>query len=159
MTNFFSIVKCIAIVAMVVIVFLFVISLLISIINYIDQLKEKTKEETNIIKRRSKMSVYTLDARVNSSISILNLTSDLVDKEVINTLKTVKTLKKRYELTNLDNDITTISKKVFDAINFKDISVEELTISLEYIMAYITDETTIKLINAVSIHNIEMNNN
>lgn len=158
MGSVLEVIKNIGIVLLFLTFLVFFISLITSVINCVDAKTEKLKEEKKILEKRSKVSIYTLDQRVTASISILNLASDLVDKEIINTMKVVRTLGKRYEPVQLDKDVNNIAKKVFEAISFNDISSEELSITVEYIMQHITDETMIKLLNTINAYNTSLEN-
>lgn len=151
--SFFAIAKIIFIVLLIAVFTIFILNFLIEVTNYFTKLRKKEEALTNLLKRKSLTSPISLESRVRGSASLMDLCDVMIEKEIINTMRTFFVLNKKYELVNLDKDVETIATNVFHALDLEHITTDEITITVEYIIKYITDQTSIKLINTVKEYN------
>lgn len=151
--SFFVIVKNVFIVLLIIIFILFILNFIMEVSNYFIKLRKKEEALTKILERKSNIGPISLESRVRGSVSLIDLCDVMIDKEIINSMRTFFVLGKKYELVNLDKDVETIATNVFQALDLQHISIDEISITVEYIIKYITDQTSIKLINTVKEYN------
>lgn len=151
--SFFEIAKIVFIVLLIAIFTVFILNFLIEVTNYFTKLRKKEEALTKLLERKALTSPISLESRVRGSASLMDLCDVMVEKEIINSMRTFFVLNKKYELVNLDKDVETIATNVFHALDLEHITTDEITITVEYIIKYITDQTSIKLINTVKEYN------
>lgn len=141
------------------IIFIIIIGLiLISVFNLINNIsiliQEKTKYQSLInekeIRYGSKMSVTE---RFDVSIDLLNLCDQLVDKEIMKTLRTYVLLNTKYDMQRIDKDAEMISTNVFSSLKSEALIDPDLLLSSECYLRYITDETIVRLITTAKNYN------
>lgn len=98
-------------------------------------------------------SSLTMPERIELTNSILDLISFMVNNEIVSDFKTYVALNTSYDISKLDDDVTTISQRVFDGINktlFKD---PNLILTETYLMEFITKKTINTLLDVAQTHN------
>jgi len=105
---------------------------------------------------KSKMSM--LD-RIDSTVSIINLTNLLIDNEISKTLQACIRLNTKYDVARLDKDVKIIATTVFESIKPEIFDAQDLVITDNFLMQHITDEVMLKLMAAGKELNNSMRNN
>ena len=141
------------------IIFILLLGLiLVSVFNLINNIsiliQEKTKYQSLVnekeVRYDSKMSVTE---RLDVSIDLLNLCDQLVDKEIMKTLRSYVLLNTRYDMHRIDKDAELISTNVYSALKSEALIDPDLLLSTDCYLRYITDETIVRLITTVKNYN------
>lgn len=87
---------------------------------------------------------------------LLRLINTLIDNQCTVILKTTVALGEKYNYTSIKDDVATISNMVFNGLD-KTMTFSNPNIFLtdEYIMTYITQQTSLTLLNAVITYNTQ----
>ena len=107
---------------------------------------ERSKKETVMTNRLLNTplikDVSFLD-KVDATVCLLNLINTLIDGEITKMLEPLARLKVKYEMKNMDNDIRTISTKIYEGLkkeeNFGNYSI---LVTDEFVMKHITEEVS-----------------
>lgn len=131
---------------MVLILFAYICSLIISIIGYFDA---RTKREELLTEREKVKPILQpinyLD-KIDSTVSLLNLINILIDNEITKMLDSLNRLKVKYDSKSLDKDAKNIAENVYTSLK-KDstFSNENIILTDEYIMKHISEESITRL--------------
>lgn len=126
-----------------------------SITKYFDA---KTENEKNKFAKQSSNNfnnVSTFIESTEASVKFLTLCQTLIDVEISRLISKISRINTKYDTKNIDNDIREISEKVFNGFDKERAILSHQTLlSDEYIINYIVNETTHRLITATQQYNI-----
>ena len=131
---------------MVLILFTYICSLIISVNKYFDA---RTKNEELLTEREKVKPILQpinyLD-KIDSTVSLLNLINILIDNEITKMLDSLSRLKVKYDSKSLDRDAKNIAENVYTSLK-KDstFSNENIILTDEYIMKHISEESITRL--------------
>lgn len=131
---------------MVLILFTYICSLIISVNKYFDA---RTKKEELLTEREKVKPILQpinyLD-KIDSTVSLLNLINILIDNEITKMLDSLSRLKVKYDSKSLDRDAKNIAENVYTSLK-KDstFSNENIILTDEYIMKHISEESITRL--------------
>ena len=131
---------------MVLILFTYICSLIISVNRYFDA---RTKKEELLTEREKVKPILQpinyLD-KIDSTVSLLNLINILIDNEITKMLDSLSRLKVKYDSKSLDRDAKNIAENVYTSLK-KDstFSNENIILTDEYIMKHISEESITRL--------------
>jgi hypothetical protein len=109
------------------------------------RLKQKTLVEYNQLLQPK--NLLTTDKQIEVTNNMLIFISKLIEIECNNTMKTNIVLNQKYEFTNATDDIKHISTAVYQGLNPDNVfGNPNILLKDEYIMKYISQQTTIELI-------------
>lgn len=144
------------------ILFLFIVFYsFIEIISLIKGIK-KYLNNKNVIdyNNLTKPNVLSIDEQVEVSKDVLALINRLIEIECNITMKSFVSLNKKYEYTRLSEDIKIISTEVYNGLNKKIVfDNPNILLTNDYIMKYISQQTSIILLSAVMDFNANYLNN
>ena len=128
-------------------IFFIVILLHLSVL--ISNLAEHIKIKSGLLavetEKKRKDTGISLDQRILTTNNILRLINGLVDLEVTKKVSMMSLLRQRYNMLNMDTDIKQISTKVFLSVKNEIYSNEELILTTDFFLQYITTQTTFHL--------------
>lgn len=128
-------------------IFFIVILLHLSVL--ISNLAEHIKIKSGLLavetEKKRKDTGISLDQRILTTNNILRLINGLVDLEVTKKVSMMSLLRQRYNMLNMDTDIKQISTKVFLSVKNEIYSNEELILTTDFFLQYITSQTTFHL--------------
>lgn len=120
-------------------------------------LKNKSIIEYN---KLTKPNILATDEQVEVTKEILSLINTLIEIECNVTMKTFITLNQKYEYTRLSDDINIISTNVYEGLDKKLIfDNPNIFLTNDYIMKYISQQTSIILLANVIQFNADHTNN
>lgn len=131
---------------MVLILFTYICSLIISVNKYFDA---RTKKEELLTEREKVKPILQpinyLD-KIDSTVSLLNLINILIDNEITKMLDSLSRIKVKYDSKSLDRDAKNIAENVYTSLK-KDstFSNENIILTDEYIMKHISEESITRL--------------
>lgn len=139
------------------------ICILISAWALILSINEWFREKTTNMKiintnELSKGNRDTFSNRLNASLDLLELCGAMIDNEISRSITNCVMLEMRYDLTRLTDDAAFISQKVFNSIKKETFMDDNLLLSDECFLAYITDETICKLLLTAKNYNNSLSN-
>lgn len=122
--------------------------------NISEWFKEKTTN-LKIINNREMMrsTKDTFRNRLNSSLDLLELCGTMIDNEISKTITNCLILNSRYDLTRIDSESKYIADKVFNDIKKETFIEDDLLLSPECFLQYITDETICRLLLTAKNYN------
>ena len=92
--------------------------------------------------------------KVEATIGLLNFINVLIDNEINNMMTSLSKINSKYELIKLDEDAKNIATNIFQAIAKDNTFIENnLIVTNDYVMKYITDESIIKLLDKATKYN------
>lgn len=92
--------------------------------------------------------------KVEATIGLLNFINVLIDNEINNMMTSLSKINSKYELIKLDEDAKQIATNIFQAIAKDNTFIENnLIVTNDYVMKYITDESIIKLLDKATKYN------
>lgn len=106
----------------------------------------------------NKETLEALSKRIEVSNEFLNFIDERIDSEITNILVRKARLNELYQALDLDEDIKTISTKVFKSIKEEIFVDPALILTDDYCMDYISRQTTMKLIASTYTYNDKVNN-
>ena len=130
------------------IIILLLIDLAESISKYV---VEKTKFSVN--------DPVRLDDRMEVSIKALQAIDVIIKREIRGKVAFLQLSNTSYNMLNLDKDVEELGKYVFQSFKSEFYNADALLITKDYIMKYITSETSLNLILAMKDANINMYKN
>ena len=151
-------------IVMVAITIILAFSLLRYTIRLLSNIRGYILNKSNAIKLENEKSQNTIPSltiteRVEITNSILDLISFMIANEIVVHFKNYAALHLPYDVSNLDNDVKTISEKVYDGIN-KDIFADpNLILTNKYLLEYITKKTITSMIDVIQTHNDNIRGN
>lgn len=134
----------------------------IALIGLINECKKNVAAHTELIEKPvfSNKTVQTpsvpMNMRIANTNSILEMIDTMIQNEISNTLRSCISLRKRYEFINMDDDIKSISTKVYKGLVNETFTNDSLMITGEYLMNYITAHSTLLLIATAQQYNSQM---
>ena len=139
---------------------IYVLKLVFSFINSsINFLKEKSRKLT--IENREKLNLnttpsLTIDRRIDITNAIFDLIAFMIANEIYSVFKPYQTLGTPYQINKFDEDLTNISKTVFEGLKVDLFTDPNILVTKEYLMAYITKRTTSMLLDNMIMHNLQI---
>lgn len=101
-----------------------------------------------------KVSSTTEQDKLDYSIGVINLINNIIDIEITGFLKSYIVLGTTYNVINLDKDVETVSKTVFESIKSETYMNDTILLSDNYIMSYITKNVSyVLIVKSLSINN------
>lgn len=141
----------------IILAFIFIMNLIHQVSKYLSILCLLRASEVADI-TNNKRSNLSSNEKIECSTALLNLINELIQVEITTLLNTFTDINKPYPLQNIENDISRISQKVFDGIRNELFVAPDIILNDEYIISYITSNTTIVLINSVKGYNQTLQN-
>lgn len=121
--------------------------------------KEKRNYQFMVNKRETLTnSNSSMLDRIDSTVSILNLTNTLIDNEISKTLESCVSLRTKYDVSRLDKDVKIIATTVFNCIKPEVFASNELLITDTFLMQHITDEVMLKMLKRGQEYNAIIQN-
>lgn len=115
-------------------------------------LNMKRKEiEFNLSRRRSEFQDV-----ITANKTLLDLIRELIHNECVYTLIEYMLQRKPYPVIKMDEDITNISTRVYEALGKGIFADEDLQLTSEFIMRFITKETTTIFLTDITQYNQDM---
>ena len=135
----------------IVIAYTCIIELIRSIVSFFEEKKKKAAAETLKVIKETNELVDSYEATNN----IITTIDFILDKEIGLRIYWISIDNGPYNITKLDKDIKDIADTVFKALNTAVISkyANEYLVNTDYIMSYITRQTTMKFSSAVTDFN------
>lgn len=135
----------------IVIAYSYIIGFIRSITVFFEEKKKKVAAETLKVIKETNELVDSYETTNN----IITTIDFILDKEIGLRIYRISIDKGPYNITKLDKDIKDIADTVFKALNSAVIAkyVNEYLINTDYIMSYITRQTTMKFSSAVTDFN------
>lgn len=123
-----------------------------SISNYFQRASEEkiTERDINIKEINSNESVSSI---VENSIAILNFIDQLIEYETSALFVSYSEIDSKYDIKKINTDMEQISTKIYDSLKKDIFTNNEIYLNPDYIMQYITDNVTIKLIDKAMTYN------
>lgn len=92
--------------------------------------------------------------KLEATVGFLNFINVLIDNEINNMMTSLSKIDSKYELIKLDEDAKQIATNIFQSLAKENTFVDNnLIITNDYIMKYITDESIIKLLDKATKYN------
>lgn len=137
------------------------IFLLAYIMDLLTSISNKFNEESKFIelqkiKEEMKPVNKELDYldKLEATVGFLNFINVLIDNEINNMMTSLSKIDSKYELIKLDEDAKQIATNIFQSLAKENTFVDNnLIITNDYIMKYITDESIIKLLDKATKYN------
>ena len=135
----------------IVIAYTCIIELIRSIVSFFEEKKKRVAAETLKVIKETNELVDSYEATNN----IITTIDFILDKEIGLRIYWISIDNGPYNITKLDKDIKDIADTVFKALNTVVISkyANEYLVNTDYIMSYITRQTTMKFSSAVTDFN------
>lgn len=120
-------------------------------------IKEKTKKLStpNTEEKPDKLDFIE---KIEASSSLMNFINVMINVEVTRMIQALQKLRTKYDVSNLDKDARNIAETVFNGMNktivFSE-SFDNMILSKEYVMQYISSQSIIVLMNAAFEYNKE----
>ena len=114
--------------------------------------------DKNMVEAAKVAKVETPDpiTQFEATNDLLRLINTLIDNQCTVILKTTVALGEKYNYTSIKDDVTSISNMVFNGLDKNMIfSNPNIFLTNEYIMTYITQQTSLTLLNAVITYNTQ----
>lgn len=144
-------------VAIAFIIFLFAI-LVGNLLNLINSLKLFLDEKSKSIAfQYSGKKILPIDEQIKCSDAILNDIDVMIEIECASILRTYIFLGKPYDILNLDKDAAKLSENVFKGIKKEVFKSTNLIYTDEYLIRYISNQSTLKLLERSRDIKITMN--
>jgi uncharacterized membrane protein YhiD involved in acid resistance len=118
--------------------------------NLFESLRRKADAETEDLKRMK------LGDRVRATNDILKIIDDLVATEVAERMSFLLLANQKYNILNLNDDVNTIGKKIFESIKKEALLDDEVLVNEEYLMNYIITELTLSFTTSMKNLNIQV---
>lgn len=131
-----------------------ILQLINSMVKFFDEKTKKTKAETlEIINNKSAKPSFDI---TDDLISLLNY---MIDNEIQFRINLLSYSRSPYQLLNMDKDIQSISKQVFDNLNKGVLNEAEIMIKPDYIMHFIVNQVTVRLASSMRQYNLSVTMN
>lgn len=116
-------------------------------------LRDKNMVEAAKVTKEEKPDPITQFEATNNLLKLINT---LIDNQCTVILKTTVALGEKYNYTSIKEDVTSISNTVFNGLDKTMIfNNPDIFLTNEYIMTYITQQTSLTLLNAVITYNTQ----
>lgn len=123
--------------------------------SYIKSKILKLNAEKNKILEVPKKTISMTD-KINTTLDIINLIIFLINYQISYKLKEYAELHKPYPILNADDDLLNILEEIQKALKIEIFTSDEILLSDEYLMKYITGQTTILWIRSIVDFNSEI---
>lgn len=158
--NYQILIMCIGIIVLVVL-FSAMIYTIYQIGRYFREKRSFTNVESislvDSINSNANKTSMELVKKIETTDKLLDMIDMTVDIEIINMAKNLTTLNQRYDVKNMDKDISNISTKVYKSFKSDIYDSNEVILTAEYLMEYIISYTTSELIKLASELNGRIN--
>ena len=116
-------------------------------------LRDRNMVEAAKVTKEEKPDPITQFEATNDLLKLINT---LIDNQCTVILKTTVALGEKYNYTSIKDDVTSISNTVFNGLDKTMVfNNPDIFLTDEYIMTYITQQTSLTLLNAVITYNTQ----
>lgn len=126
-------------------------ALIVSIINLIYQVIKTLESKEKKYVAEAKLTIYNSSAplkdKMDNTERMLDLIDMLINQHIIVLFRNLASLRTEgYKINNLDKDVKDIAGKVFECLNVDELINAEMMVSNDYILRYITQQTTMLIL-------------
>ena len=126
-------------------------ALIVSIINLIQQVIKTLESKEKKYVAEAKLTIYNSSAplkdKMDNTERMLDLIDMLINQHIVILFRNLASLRTEgYKINNLDKDVTAIADDVFKCLNAKELINAELIVNTNFILQYITQQTTMLIL-------------
>ena len=127
------------------------VALITSVINLIQQAIKTLESKEKKYVAEAKLTLYNSKAplkdKMDNTERMLDLIDMLINQHIIVLFRNLASLRTEgYKINNLDKDVKDIASKVFECLNADELLNAEMMVNKDYILRYITQQTTMLIL-------------